>query len=306
MRILLLFPMVDGQTGPAIKYAFEKLGHQVDYVDAKRMPLTSFSVASAYKPDLVFCSRTKELADQVVRIKQRFPDAVACVWNVDARIDISEWSDLFPLIKACDYHFVVEYSRIPKWRELNPNTFWLPQGVQNEIYHKPRMISYEDERRYTCDVSFAGSCIGYHGWRKPYISVIESMDVSFKRWGCYGKARIYDEQHNKMVTLSKINFACSGWKGAGWHRYASVRNYKVMGAGGFLLEYYGGVMEELFPSDVIVYYRDTADLERKIRYWLAHDEERKEIAERGYRWVHANATYTDRMREALDYMGMGS
>jgi len=61
MRVLLLFPMADRQTGAAIKYAFESLGHKVLAVDAKRLPLNSYSVACSYKPDLVFCSRIKEL-----------------------------------------------------------------------------------------------------------------------------------------------------------------------------------------------------------------------------------------------------
>jgi len=74
MKILLLFPMRDKQTGPAIKLAFEKLGHKVISVDAKRTPQLSFSVAEVFRPDLVFCSRTVKLVGEIEKIKKRFKD----------------------------------------------------------------------------------------------------------------------------------------------------------------------------------------------------------------------------------------
>lgn len=35
---------------------------------------------------------------------------------------------------------------------------------------------------------------------------------------------------------------------------------------------------------------------------LNWEKERKKVAERGYKWVHANATYTHRIKTALDYI----
>ena len=304
MKILLLFPMADRQTGPAIKYAFEKLGHEVEGVDAKRMPLTSYSVACGFKPDLVFCSRTKELTEQVAQIKRKFPNAIACVWNVDTRTDINDWHYLFELIKTCDYYFVVGWRTIPQWRMINRNTFWLPQGLQSEIYDKPKEITETDRVRYACDVCWAGTRTGIHRGREVFLAIVEAMDVDFKQRGCLGIPRLYNEEHNKMAALSRINLACSGWPEN--ERYTSVRNYKLMGAGGFVLELERKGLHESFPLDTIDCYKSPEDLAEKIRYWLAHDKERKEIAERGYKWVHANATYTDRMRETLNQMGMKS
>ena len=134
MKVLLLFPVADRQTGPAIKYAFEKLGHEVQVVDAKRVPENSYGTSLRFKPDLVFCSRTVELTNQVVQIKRKFPATLICMWNVDTRQTIDEWSHLYPLIKLCNFHFVVDCEFIPQWKELNRNTFWLPQGLQNEVY----------------------------------------------------------------------------------------------------------------------------------------------------------------------------
>jgi spore maturation protein CgeB len=295
--------MADGQTGSAIKYAFEQLGHEVDYVDAKRMPLTSYSVSCGFKPDLMFCSRTKELTEQVAQIKRKFSTAVTCMWNVDTRASIDEWSHLYPLIKLCNYYFVVDAEFIPQWKELNRNTFWLPQGLQNEVYKKPGMITDADRSKYSCDISFAGSYVNFHGeFRPPFVNAVVAAGVNFKRWGCKGTIKIYNERHNKMVSLSKINLAMSGWPNN--VKYTSVRNYKILGAGGFMLEFCRERLYEIFPEDTLRCYTSPEDLVEKVHYWLDHEEERKEIAERGHAWVHANATYTHRIKTALDYMEM--
>lgn len=300
-KVLLLFPMVDRQTGPAIKYAFEKLGYIVEAVDAKRHPLLSYSIACGYKPDLVFCSRTKELTEQVAQIKRKFPNAVICMWNVDTRETIKEWSHLYSLIKLCDYHFVVDAEFISQWRELNHNTFWLPQGLQNEAYKKPKAIADADRKKYSCDICFAGSYMSYHQvFRPPFVNAVVATGVDFKRWGCDGIPKVYNEEHNKMVSLSKINLAISGWPRN--RKYTSVRDYKILGAGGFMLEFYRKGLHEIFPENSFGCYTSPEDLAEKVHYWLDHEKERKEIAERGYRWVHANATYTHRIKMALDYM----
>jgi len=298
MKIYLVFPMADGQTGPAIKYAFEQLGHCVEAIDARLQTNRIYEDYCKFRGDLVFCTKTPKVTDQIRTIKQKF-NPIICMWNPDSQATIGHWKNLFPLIELIDYHFVVEYSQIPKWRNLNPNTFWLPQGVQSEIYHKPSKITAEDKKKYTCDVCFAGTKAYY---RNPFLKAINQMDVNFKKWGFEGSGRIYNEEHNKMVSLSKINLGCSGPLSMELKRNISVRDYKIMGAGGFLLEFYRDSMKDVFPPGTLGYYKNPKDLMAKIKYWLRHDEERKAVAKRGYKWVHENATYTHRIKVALDYM----
>lgn len=302
MKILLLFPMADGQTGPAINYAFKELGHKVICVDAKLHPEYSYSSACHFKPDLVFCSRTYQLTDEVKQIKDRFKDTKICMWNVDTRTKITKWEHLFPLIKLVDYYFVVASRLIPEWRDLNPNTHWLPQGLQDEVYDKPKEITEHDRKRYSCDISFAGRI---RDFRCPYFNAIEKMDIYFKRWGNSGVPKVHNEEHNKMAFLSKINLCCSGWPEN--EKVTSVRNYKIMGAGGFVLELARTGLDEIFPISVngtIATYVSPDDLVQRIRYWLDNEKDRKAMAERGYSWVHANATYTHRIKRALEIMGL--
>ena len=291
--------MRDGQTGPAIRYAFEQLGHTVKNVDAKKRPRASYAEALEFRPDLVLCSRTDTLAGQVRQIK-RTMRVVCCMWNVDTRTNIGHWKHLYPLIQACDYHFVVASRLIPEWKKINSNTFWLPQGLQEEVYHKPKEITDEDRAKYTCDVSWAGHRGGAHQFRESFLNAVSAMGINFKQWGCAENPKIYNEEHNKMVSLSKINLCCSGWREN--EKYTSVRNYKIMGAGGFVLELNRAGIGEIFPIDSFGVYESPGDIVNKINYWLTHPEERKVAAEAGYKWVHEKATYTHRIRTALEYM----
>lgn len=301
MRVLLLFPMADRQTGPAIKHAFEQLGHHVLAVDAKIEPHLSFAKACEFQPGFVFCSRTSQLTKEVEKIKQKFTDIIIVMWNVDTRPNIKSYAHLFSLIKLCDYHFVVDTKLIPQWRELNHNTFWLPQGLQNEVYDKPKEITNEERAKYSCDVSFAGGLRhSSHQRRNQYLEAIRQMGVELKLWGCGGNPQVYNDKHNKMVSLSKINLCCSSYPEH--EQYTSVRNYKILGAGGFAFELYREGIHKIFPENVIKCYTNPGDLKEKIRYWLDHDCERQQIADTAYKWVHENATYTDRIKMALDYM----
>jgi len=303
MKVFLVFPMADGQTGPAIKHAFEQLGHEIISVDARLQTNKIYETYQEFKSDLVFCTKTPEVTNQIRNIKQKF-NPIICMWNPDARKSIDNWASLFPLIKLVDFHFVVDINLIDDWKKLNPNTFWLPQGLQDEIYNRPKIITKIDIKKYSCDVSFCGDRIGsYHKFRDKYLIPIENMKINFKHW-----TGIYNEEHNKMVSLSKINLGCSGSNNAKIRTSVSVRDYKIIGAGGFLLTDSGGGLDKIFPCEghkkILDYYNSPNDLIKKIKFWLPKNEERKKIAERGYEWIHKNATYVHRIKSALDYMGI--
>ena len=299
MKIFLAFPLKDGQTGPAIKRAFENLGHEVFAIDARLHPNKLYENYWKFRADLVFCAKLPEITMQIKLIKQNF-NPIICIWNMDTRTNVNYWKSLFPLIKLCDYNFIPDTGTLSAWKKINKNTFWLPQGLQDEIYHKPESITETDRARYSSDVCWAGDLGAVHEMRVPFIEALSKMKINFKCWGCRGNPQVYNNEHNKMAALSKINLGCSCWPENG--SYTSVRDYKIMGAGGFLLELYRDGIEKLFPLDIFDFYKNEKELAVKIRYWLAHEKERKEIAEKGYKWTHEEATYKHRIIAAINYI----
>lgn len=83
-----------------------------------------------------------------------------------------------------------------------------------------------------------------------------------------------------------------------------LRGFDIMGAGGFLLTNYQSDFLNFFvPGEDFDYYESKSDLMDKISYYLAHDEERAQIAENGFRKVAAYHTYRHRAEEMLSSLG---
>ena len=80
-----------------------------------------------------------------------------------------------------------------------------------------------------------------------------------------------------------------------------LRSMDILGCEGFLLTNYQEDYFRFFaPGEEFVYYESRRDLMEKIRYYLEHDDERKEIARRGYERVLSDHTYEQRLEAILD------
>jgi spore maturation protein CgeB len=68
----------------------------------------------------------------------------------------------------------------------------------------------------------------------------------------------------------------------------------------------GDYLNEFFRvGEEILGYKDADDLIDKIRYYLAHEEERRAIALNGYRRVMRDHRFKDRMGQAGDLIRAG-
>lgn len=82
-----------------------------------------------------------------------------------------------------------------------------------------------------------------------------------------------------------------------------LRAFDIMGAGGFLLTNFQSDFLDFFtPGEDFVYYDSKADLMDKIGYYLAHEDERAQIAENGYQKIAQYHTYKNRVEEMLSYL----
>ena len=80
-----------------------------------------------------------------------------------------------------------------------------------------------------------------------------------------------------------------------------LRVWDILAARGFLLTNYQPELELYFDigKDLVVF-EDVAELEHKVSYYLEHDEERREIAERGYQKVKKYHSYKQRIQQMMD------
>lgn len=77
-----------------------------------------------------------------------------------------------------------------------------------------------------------------------------------------------------------------------------LRIWDIMGAGGFLITNYQPELDMYFKNgEDIVYFSDKKDLQKKVDYYLSHEEERKRIALNGWRKVKELHGYQQRFDE---------
>ncbi len=104
----------------------------------------------------------------------------------------------------------------------------------------------------------------------------------------------------KIFNLSKINLNITMRP---IQTGLSLRIYDVLGSGGFLITNYQSEIPNLFEigKDLVVY-ESIEDLIDKCDYYLAHDKERKEIAQNGYRKVKEYHNCKNRVRTMIELM----
>jgi len=83
------------------------------------------------------------------------------------------------------------------------------------------------------------------------------------------------------------------------------RNFEVPGCGGFLLTSSADDLETYYELDKeIVCFDGIADLTEKIKYYLAHEDERESVARRGYERTLGEHTYERRFADIFGRIGL--
>lgn len=87
-------------------------------------------------------------------------------------------------------------------------------------------------------------------------------------------------------------------------KYTSNRYWVIPGMWGFSLTKRFPGCEELYPSDVRVYWDTIDDLKEKIEYYREHEDERQEMVKRGHQWTVNHHTYKHRIDKILELLGV--
>lgn len=132
----------------------------------------------------------------------------------------------------------------------------------------------------------------------------------FTKFG-HPQETIRNAELNQLYANTKVvigDSVCALWEDDTRHtHYWSDRVYETLGRGGFLIHpYIKGLDEEFEDKKHLVYYEygNFDQLKELIDYYLEHDDEREAIRKAGHEFVKANATYTQRMEEMLNFVAM--
>ena len=245
---------------------FEVLGHRViryDYrADLKRFNCMSkrddylITLCRKERPDLILFSKCNLMDVRVVKECNKVGATV--LWYMDDQGP--NWDlELIDKMRHVNYVFCSVKKCAEDAKIFCKNSYRL-QGGFDPVVHCPMFLPK------IRDAVFIGTL-------RPEKEIFRKCAFSIK-------TGVYNEAHSRFVSETKINLNFTHGGGT------SNRLYKLMAAGGFVLtEPWDGLMEDFTPGKDFVVFTSPNDLNEKIQYYLAHEEERNEIADQGRRTV---------------------
>jgi spore maturation protein CgeB len=219
----------------------------------------------------------------------------------------------------------VDSSTVPLYREMGVRTELLPLACDPAL-HKP----YASAPPYACDVCFVGApfagsrrtvlidsiapCLARHDARIVGATELDSWKKSLARAALLERA-IRDEPVStgdaaRYFSGARVNLNLhKDSYGHAWDRNAAriearspnERTFAIAGCGGFqLIDDTRPDLASFFaPGRELATFRDAADLEAKIEYYLAHEDERRAMAAAAQARAYREHTYRHRLEAVL-------
>jgi spore maturation protein CgeB len=339
LGVAVVGPMWGGSLPIAhyIERAFSRLGHRTLYVDNAAAWSLYTEVTEGIKTKVAAAQLGNILTNflsewSYARVAEFVPDI--CIVMAQAPVSTN-----FPVRLAKEgivtaFWYVENWRHLPYWQDISrfydfffhiqpgefddmlrragsPRSAAVLTGCDPEV-HRPVALTPEEQQEFGCDVSFAGA--GYYN-RQNVLSGL--TDYNFKLWGVgWSKRELYahwqrqdqrfdEEVYRKIVAGSKVNVnlhssttqegvdpACDA---------INPRVFEIAACGGFQLCDPCKGLDQLFDLETeLPGYRNLTELRGRIDYFLDHESERREIAERARARALRDHTYECRAQQMLD------
>jgi len=202
-------------------------------------------------------------------------------WPTDTHVSGPAYDYRLMRAKQADIVFTAQKPSVAQFAKDGITSTFLPCAVEPQAYPRFELAS----QHY--DVGF----VGYINCEER----IEFLDRMFKAF-----PNFYFGQ-KRFEEAAKVYADCKVCLNIALNDDVNMRNFEVLGAGGFLLTKRIAALEELLEDGVHCIMWDTLDdAVAKAKYYLEHEEERKKIAEAGYQHVIANHTIDHRVDVILN------
>jgi spore maturation protein CgeB len=308
MKVLCVFGKYqygDPSRGIGTEYAafvpaLERLGHQVVHFESwhrTERSLTELNRAllrcvERENPDVMLTVQTQyELWRETLLAIKRRGSLAAITWMTDDSWKYDQVSrhiaDAYHAV-ATTYDWVV-----PRYHRDGVRHVLATQWAASAATLQPPRPAGECQY----EVTFVGA---NHGTRARLVDALRKRRVEVR---CFGHGwpggSIPAERIPQIFNDSVISLNFANSRG---ENQIKARTFEVPGAGGFLLTEDACGIEKYYSTDrEIVLFRNVDEAVQKIRYYLAHHDERDRIANAGFERTAREHTYDKRMEELLAF-----
>lgn len=235
-----------------------------------------------FNPDyVIWLSMNYEISPETFD-ELRKTRAVAIGWFFDDEVRFNNFSKYYA--PHLDYIFTTDSLAVEKYREMELFAEHLLVTSTPEVF-----VNKNLEKEY--DAVFIGRKFGDRGEQ-----ALELMKrgISIETWG-EGWKNGYISFDNMIDVYNKTKISLCFTKSYGANTRPQLKDkiFDIISCGGFLLCEYMPEIEDYFtPDKEIACFRDIDELEEKIHYYLAHDEERAKVINAGRKRFLENYTQT--------------
>lgn len=274
------------------------------------------NVALAFRPDVVLITCGKLLSPATIRSVKETTGALLVNYATDDPFNGAVNTPMFK--KGIPYYNVYACTKkaiIDDVREAGcANAVYLPFAYKPEIHFPERAQNSEERKRYSSDIVFIGGC---DRDRLPHIAgMLRAMpDLRLHLYGGFWNRHPAFRKYYRGFALGReFRLAVGGAKIVlNLVRRANrddhvMRTFEIPACGGFMLadrteEQCSFLAEDKEAS----YFTSTDEMIDRIRYYLVHDSERRQIAEAGYhRITSGRNTYGDRLKTIIEIVRRSS
>ena len=276
----------------------------------KEMNAHLLDTVAAMKPDICFFFLfTDEISGQTIQTISDRGDTITLNWFADDHWRFEPFSRHW----AHRFHWVVTTDRdaMEKYQRIGYRNVIRSQWGVNHFRYKP----ISDSKKY--EVTFVGQ---NHSTRKSVVEKLARRGIHVDCWGRgWDNGRVSTDEMIAIFSSSTINLNFTdssivfnrkqaakiflNRRADDTYRFNAPReilghvktllneqrvqikgrNFEVPATGGFLLtQHVDGIEEYFVPGKEIATFTSVDDLCEKVRYYLAHDQERESIRKAGY------------------------
>lgn len=296
MKIAIGYKWFETAAGYHLERAFNSQGHRVVYVGLPCEKRPGYDSQVSLEKLIGSCSEGFDFYFWVDPSGPYFPLGIenlsiptAC-YIID--VHLGTWR--YEAARFFDVVFIAQKDYVEGYRRKlgHDRVYWLPLAAASDFHNQQNL-----PRIY--DVGFVGNISLAHrsSPRSLYLNLLAKEFTTNDFYRFYTPREV-----GRVYSQSKIVFNTSI---AG---DITMRVFEAALSGALVVsDSEKNGVEELFRlGKEIVIYHNVDDLLTKIRYYLAHDKERGQIAEAGHRRALSQHTYGERVSTIADYMSQPS
>ena len=176
------------------------------------------------------------------------------------------------------------------YAQYGAKAFYVPSGANTDLFHKNKIEGFK------YDVSFVGAK-KYD--RAEVVDKLSEYGIEVTSYGSgWDNGMVTYEEMNQIFNNSKINLNFTKTMEGKLHFKA--RTIEIPMSGGFMLTEYIPGIEDYYEIDKeVVCFYTIEECAKKIKYYLENEEERKIIAEKGWKRTLENYTWPQKFKQVF-------